>query len=258
MTGGAGDRRPLVGLTTYRTGAAWGPWQAEAALVATAYTDLVWQAGGRPVLLPPGPDAAGTGAGADEVIAALDALVLVGGGDLAPSTYGGPDRPEIDGVDGRRDASELALVHAALHADLPLLAICRGLQLLNVALGGTLIPHLPDVTGHPGHRPAPGTFGPVDVTTAPGSRAAAIWGRRATVCCSHHQAVDRLGEGLVVTARSVEPAGSPLTGGVVEAAELPGRRFVLGVQWHPEESGDRRPFAALAAAVTAVTAPSPA
>ncbi len=246
----SGPALPLVGLTTYRTEARWGPWHTDAALLPTAYVDLVAAAGCRPLLLPPcGDDPVRAAAGAAESVAALDALVLVGGGDVDPATYGAPDHPAIDGTDPVRDASELALLRAALDADLPLLTICRGLQLLNVALGGTLCPHLPDVLGHQGHRPAAGTFGRVEVVTVPGSRTAGLWGPRTEVSCSHHQAVDILGEGLVVTARSVEPPCSTVPDGVVEAVEMPGGPFVLGVQWHPEESGDRRPFDALAGAL---------
>ena len=178
-----------------------------------------------------------------------DALVLVGGGDLDPAAYGQAGPPAVDGVDVDRDRSEAALLAAALDRDLPLLAICRGHQLLNVQLGGSLLPQLPDVVGHDGHRPGAGQFDDVDIVTIPGTRTAAIVGGRDTVRCSHHQAVDRLGTGLVVAARSVEPGdGSTDLVAVVEAVELADRRFVVGVQWHPEESGDRRLFDALVAA----------
>ncbi len=238
------DRRAadlaLVGVTTYHARAAWGPWDRPAAVLPAAYFELVAAAGGRPLLLPPvrsAPD--GPGAGAAELVATLDALVLVGGGDLDPAGYGLAGHPAVDGVDQDRDRSEEALLAAALDRDLPVLAICRGLQLLNVYLGGTLLPHLPDVVGHDGHRPAAGQFADVDVITVPGTRMADILGATDTVRCSHHQAVDRLGTGLVVSASSSD--------GVVEAVELPGHRFVVGVQWHPEETGDRRLFDALLA-----------
>jgi anthranilate synthase component 2/putative glutamine amidotransferase len=241
--------RPLVGLTTYDTEATWGPWHEPAAVLPAPYFELTAAAGARPLLLPPcRDDGAGGRGGADQVVAALDALVLVGGGDVDPAAYGAhPDRND-DGVDPTRDGAETALLEAALAADLPVLAICRGLQLLNVALGGTLVRHLPAVAGGSWHRPAPGTFGEVVVRTVPGTRTAAVWGPDTTVRCSHHQSVDRLGHGLTVTARSVEPTGSALSDGVVEAVEMEGRRFVLGVQWHPEASADRRPFDALVAA----------
>ena len=246
---------PLVGVTTYYAEAAWGPWQRPAGVVPAPYFELVAAAGARPLLLAPCRSAAGgPGAGAPEVVRALDALVLVGGGDVDPGMYGAAADPALEGVDAVRDQAELALLAAALDQDLPVLAICRGLQLLNVHLGGTLHRHLPDVLGHGGHRPAPGAFADIDVEMVPGTRTAAILGGKDTVRCSHHQAIDRLGDGLVVAARSLEPAGAGSatppgeTEGVVEAAELAGRRFVLGVQWHPEESGDRRLFDVLIAA----------
>ena len=244
---------PLVGVTTYYAEAAWGPWHRSAAVVPVDYFELVAAAGGRPLLIPPlrsAPGGPGTGAG--EVVRSLDALVLVGGGDLEPGGYAQSPHDSVRGVDPVRDRSEGALLEAALDADLPLLAICRGHQLLNVRLGGTLHQHLPDHVGHTGHQPAPGRFADVDVVTVPGTLAASVMGAEETVRCSHHQVIDRLGDGLVVSARSVEPAGGPsdrTPEGVVEAIELPDRRFAIGVQWHPEESGDRRWFDALTAAV---------
>jgi gamma-glutamyl-gamma-aminobutyrate hydrolase PuuD len=160
----------------------------------------------------------------------------------------------VAGVNPVRDDSERALLAAALEADLPVLAICRGMQVLNVELGGTLHQHVPDVTGSDLHRTAPLVFGPVEVATDPHSRAAAVFGAAPSVLCSHHQSIDRLGRGLVPTARAAD--------GVIEAVELAGDRFVLGVQWHPEEGSDGRPFQALVAAAldyrqarTAVVAP---
>jgi anthranilate synthase component 2/putative glutamine amidotransferase len=137
-----------------------------------------------------------------------------------------------------RDEWEIALTRAALRRDLPLLAICRGLQVLNVALGGSLHQHLPEVTGHEGHQPAPGVFGAVDVNTEPGTRTAGLTGPRVRVSCHHHQALARLAPGLKVTGQADD--------GTVEAVEVPGRAFAVGVQWHPEESSqDVRLFAAL-------------
>ena len=176
------------------------------------------------------------------VVDALDALVLVGGGDISPARYGQDSHPATAGVDAGRDRSELALLGAALDADLPVLAICRGMQLLDVHLGGTLHQHVPDVVGHDGHQPATGCFSDTAVSTEPGSLVAKVLGDATTVRCSHHQAVDRLGEGLVVTARSGD--------GLAEALELPARRFVVGVQWHPEEDDDLRLFEALVGAAT--------
>ena len=181
----------------------------------------------------------GPEAGADEVIDVLDGLVLTGGGDVDPLAYGEEPVPEVSGVNPNRDASERALLAAALRADMPVLAICRGCQVLNVELGGTLHQHLPDVVGHLAHRSAPYVFGDVEVQTLPGSIAAGVFGDTPTVRCSHHQAIHDLGRGLVATACT--------TDGVVEAVELPSARFVLAVQWHPEEGWDQRPFDALVA-----------
>jgi anthranilate synthase component 2/putative glutamine amidotransferase len=228
----------LIGLTTYVADARWGQWERRSGVLPESYYELVAAAGGRPMLLPPlgrAPD--GPGTAADEVVGALDGLVLTGGGDVDPLEYGEPPDPETNGVDGTRDASERALLAAALRADLPVLAICRGCQVLNVELGGTLHQHLPDVVGHLAHRSAPSVFGDVEVETTPGSITAAVFGARATVLCSHHQAIRDLAPGLVVTAATLD--------GVIEAVELPSARFVLGVQWHPEEQGDQRPFDAL-------------
>jgi gamma-glutamyl-gamma-aminobutyrate hydrolase PuuD len=225
--------RPRVGITTYYQDASWGAWHQRAAVVPATYVEMVAGAGAIPLLVPP----------CTRTTGALDALVLVGGGDVDPASYRGAHHPAISGVDPARDAGELALLAAALDAGIPVLAICRGHQLLNVALGGTLVPHVPDVVGHTGHQPGPGRFAPVEVETVAGSIAAAALGARATVSCSHHQAVDVLGAGLVVTARSVEAVP------VVEAVELAGHRFVVGVQWHPEESPERGLVDALVAAV---------
>ncbi|HXR27701.1 MAG TPA: gamma-glutamyl-gamma-aminobutyrate hydrolase family protein, partial [Candidatus Baltobacteraceae bacterium] len=167
----------------------------------------------------------------------LDGLVLTGGGDVDPLAYDEEAVPEVAGVDQNRDASERALLAAALRADMPVLAICRGCQVLNVELGGTLHQHLPDVVGHGAHRSAPFVFTDLDVETVPGTIAAGVFGRTPTVRCSHHQAIRDLGRGLRATAATAD--------GVIEAVELPSARFVLGVQWHPEEQRDQRPFDAL-------------
>jgi gamma-glutamyl-gamma-aminobutyrate hydrolase PuuD len=235
---------PLIGVSTYVAEASWGRWQRRAAVLPDNYFELVASAGGRPLLLPPPSTAPeGPGAAADEVIAVLDGLVLTGGGDVDPRAYGEEPEPQVNGVDENRDASERALLAAALRADLPVLAICRGCQVLNVELGGTLHQHLPDVVGNLDHRSAPFVFGDVEVETVPGTRAAAVFGPAPTVLCSHHQSIAALGRGLVTTASAAD--------GVIEAIELPGARFVLGVQWHPEEGMDQRPFDALVEAATA-------
>lgn len=235
---------PLIGLTTYVADVSWGSWERRSGVLPQSYFELVAAAGGRPLLVPPpstAPD--GPGAGADEVIAVLDGLVLTGGGDVDPLAYGEEPDPEVAGVSHQRDASERALLAAALRADLPVLAICRGCQILNVELGGTLYQHLPDVIGHLAHRSAPSVFGDVEVETVPGSKVADVFGATPVVRCSHHQAIRDLGHGLVPTAATDD--------GVIEAVELPESRFVLGVQWHPEEQSDQRPFDALVRAATA-------
>jgi putative glutamine amidotransferase len=240
----AGLVLPLVGVSTYVADVAWGSWERRAAVLPESYFELVAAAGGRPLLLPPASTApGGPAAGAEEVIAVLDALVLPGGGDLDPAAYGESPDPEVGGIDQNRDASERALLAAALGADLPVLAICRGCQVLNVSLGGTLHQHLPDVVGNLDHRSAPMVFGDVDVATVPGTVTADVFGATTTVRCSHHQAIRDLGRDLVVTARAGD--------GVVEAVELPSARFVLAVQWHPEEGMDKRPFDALVRAARA-------
>jgi putative glutamine amidotransferase len=240
--------RPLVGVTTYRQVTSWWAWERDAALVPGPYLDVIEAAGGQPVLIPPGrppgPGSADPCQGAvisrgdrNALVGALDGLVLIGGGDIGADRYGQDDDPRNGGSNPPRDDLELGLLDAALGADLPVLAVCRGIQLLNVYLGGDLVQQLPDVLGSNAHQPRPGTFGAITVTTEPGSTVHRLLGERLDVLCCHHQSVGALGRDLVVTARSAD--------GVVEAVELPGRRFVVGVQWHPEEAGDRRLFEAL-------------
>ncbi|HEX7745392.1 MAG TPA: gamma-glutamyl-gamma-aminobutyrate hydrolase family protein [Micromonosporaceae bacterium] len=224
--------RPIVGITSYVEPAAWGVWRdVPAALVPHSYVRAVTAAGGRAVVLPPDdtdPD----------VLRVLDALVLTGGPDVDPARYGERPGPRTDSRPGR-DAGELLLLTAALAADLPVLAVCRGMQLLAVACGGRLHQHLPDVVGHDGHRVATAQYAWHPVRFAPGSRIAQIMAGSAHVNTYHHQGVADPGR-LLPTAWSDD--------GVIEALEDPGRRFVLGVQWHPEEAGDQQLFAALLAA----------
>jgi putative glutamine amidotransferase len=224
--------RPIVGITSYVEPASWGLWQGlPAALVPHSYVRAVTAAGGRAVLLPP--DDTDT-----DVLGVLDALVFAGGADLGPGLYGAEPEP-LTVTRPDRDAGEVPLLAAALAADLPLLGVCRGMQLLAVGYGGTLHQHLPDVVGHDRHRPAPGRYGRHEVRFAAGSRIAAIMAGDSEVNSYHHQAVADPG-GLAVTAWAGD--------GVVEAVEDPAHAFVLGVQWHPEEAGDLRPFRALVAA----------
>ena len=218
--------RPIVGIPTPVEHAAWARvWQADAAVVAMTYIDAVQRAGGIAVLLPPD---AHLVEHPQEVLDGLDALILAGGADLDPATYGAVAHPESVGATGLRDAFELALVRAAIEQDLPVLGVCRGMQVMNVARGGTLHQHVPDLLGHEDHRRIPGTFGDHDVRLAPGSLAArAAGGARVATKSHHHQAVDRIGDGLRVTGWAADDD-------LPEAIELPGARYALGVQWHPE------------------------
>jgi len=228
--------RPLIGISTYREQARWGFWDVPAVLLPASYTDAVAEAGGEPVLLP-------TGAISAEVIARLDGLVLAGGADVDPARYEQQAGPRTTATRPERDASEIALLQAALDRDLPLLAVCRGMQLLNVLLGGTLIQHLPDVRGAQAHQLGLGLFAEREVRIDPGSAVGAILGTAATVDCHHHQALDRIAAGVTPSAWAEDD--------LVEAVEVDGRRFCLGVQWHPEESDDRRLFTALVDAARA-------
>jgi gamma-glutamyl-gamma-aminobutyrate hydrolase PuuD len=232
----------------YRQTTSWWSWDRDAALVPGTYLDVIEASGGEALLLPPRGEGTGpSGLGRyDRLVATLDGLVLIGGGDLDPARYGADPDPRRGGTSVPRDDLEFGLLSAALAVDLPLLAVCRGMQVLNVGLGGALVQWLPDRLGSTRHQPRPGAFGAVTVVTEPGSAVRDVLGPRTEVLCSHHQAVDRLGTGLVVTARSED--------GVVEAVESPEHRFVVGVQWHPEETGDIRLFDAL---VSAAARPEP-
>lgn len=229
-------RVPWIGLTTYVEDATWGVWAERAALLPTTYVVAVAAAGGLPVLLPPiVPGDLDDAAGA--AVAGLDGLVLTGGSDVDPGRYDAPAHAATDPPQPERDAWEVALLRAALAADQPVLAVCRGVQVLNVAQGGTLHQHLPDVLGQPTHRPERGSYARLPMVVDRGSRLAAIVGEAPEVHCHHHQAIDRLGADLAVCARAAD--------GTIEGVELVGPRFALGVQWHPEEDGDDRLFTAL-------------
>jgi putative glutamine amidotransferase len=224
--------KPVVGITTYLTRAAWGAWDLDAALVPAAYVRAVVRAGGVPLLVPPG-------ASAEETLDAVDGLVFSGGSDLDPELYGEEAHPQTDGVVRERDDFELELMRAALARDLPLLAICRGSQVLNVALGGDLEQHVPDRVAADTHKQTPGVFADHDVEVVGGTKLAAIVGDRTDVKSHHHQGYGALGEGLRESARAPD--------GTVEALEDPARRFTLGVLWHPEEGEDLALFEALVA-----------
>jgi putative glutamine amidotransferase len=232
--------KPLVGITTYVTPAKWSYWEIEAALVPAQYVHAVERAGGRPLLVPP------SLAGVDETLEALDGLIFSGGSDLDPDLYGQDPHPETFGVHEDRDRAELALLEAALARDMPVLAICRGSQVLNVARGGDLVQHLPEVVGDEKHKHTPGTFADHDVTLEEGTRLAALLGDHAPVKSHHHQGFGRIGEGLRVAAHAED--------GTIEAVEAPDRRFAFGVLWHPEAGEDMKLFAELVEAARAYRA----
>jgi gamma-glutamyl-gamma-aminobutyrate hydrolase PuuD len=224
--------RPLIGITTYAQPARWGAWDLPAALVPLDYVTSVEQAGGRPVLVPPSEE------GLDETLDALDGIIFSGGADIGPATYGADRHPETDEPQERRDRAELALLAAALERDVPTLAICRGVQLLNVARGGDLVQHLPDTLGDARHRETRGVFSEHPVEVKGGTRLSELLGeRQASVKSSHHQGIGRVGDGLVESAWAED--------GTVEGIEDPGRRFAVGVLWHPEAGEDKRLFEGL-------------
>jgi putative glutamine amidotransferase len=220
--------RPLIGITTYVTPAKWSYWELEAALVPADYVHAVERAGGRALLVPPSDE------GVAETLDAVDGLIFSGGSDLDPEFYGQEAHAETFGLARNRDTAELALLEGALERDLPVLAICRGSQVLNVARGGDLVQHLPDVTGDEKHKHTPGTFADHDVSLDAGTRLGKLLGERAAVKSHHHQGFGRVGEGLRVVARAED--------GTVEAVEDPDRRFAVGVLWHPEAGEDARLF----------------
>jgi putative glutamine amidotransferase len=228
--------RPLIGICTYLDEVRWGVWNDRAAMVPAGYVAAVQRAGGIAVLLPPDEAAIED---PDPVLDPLDGLILAGGVDVGPDNYGADAHPATDPPNELRDAFELALARRALEREVPLLGICRGMQVMNVAAGGTLHQHLPDVLGHSEHRVVPGTFADHEVRLADGSLAARAAGEDLHATKSHHhQGIDVLGEGFVATGWSAIDE-------LPEAIEDPGRRFALGVQWHPEADETSRLIAAL-------------
>ena len=224
-------RRPVIGITTYLTFARFGVWEDDAALIPAAYVQAVEAAGGRALLVPPSME------GIDETLDALDGLLFSGGSDLDPEIYGQKAHAETDGVVPERDRAEIALLQAALERDMPVLAVCRGSQVLNVARGGDLVQHLPDMVGDEKHKHTPGVFADHDVDLVSGTRVQQILGDHAPVKSHHHQGYGRLGEGLREAARADD--------GTIEALEDPSLRFALGVLWHPEAGEDFALFEAL-------------
>ena len=224
--------KPLIGITTYVVPAKWSYWELEAALVPADYVHAVEKAGGRALLVPPSADAI------EETLDGLDGLVFSGGSDLDPGHYGQEPHEETFGVVPHRDEAELGLLRGALERDMPVLAICRGSQVLNVARGGDLIQHLPDVVGHEIHKhDPPGAFSEHDIELVEGTRVQSLMGDHAPVKSHHHQGFGRLGEGLREAGHAED--------GTVEAVEDPSQRFAVGVLWHPEAGEDMALFQAL-------------
>jgi putative glutamine amidotransferase len=217
----------VIGICTGLTRAQWGVWDQRAALLPYSYITAIQLAGGIALMVPPDP---GLEREPDEVLDLIDGLILAGGSDIDPSNYGAERHTETKDTVPERDAVELALTRRAVERDMPVLGICRGMQLINVALGGTLRQHLPEDVGHGDHRRSPGSFdgSDHDVRLKAGSLAAQAIGEELHGTKSHHhQGVGVLGAGLVVTGESV-------LDDLPEAVEDPERRFLLGVQWHPE------------------------
>jgi putative glutamine amidotransferase len=227
--------KPLIGITTYVEPASWAHWgQVEAALIPYSYVRGVERAGGRAVLVPPDAD------GIDEVLDVLDGLIFSGGNDLEPDEYGAQAHPETTGTNPERDRGELSLLEGALARDMPVLAVCRGLQVLNVARGGDLVQHLPEQVGHEDHRAVKGAFSDHGVRLDDSSRLGSVLGAEVPAVKSHHhQGLGRVGEGLRETAWADD--------GTVEAVEDPDKRFAVGVLWHPEAGDDAKLFEALVA-----------
>ena len=216
--------KPLIGITSYAETVQMGVWQEPSAVVPLAYVRAVEHAGGRPIVVPPIEGAV------DETLDALHGVIFSGGGDLDPDLYGAEAHPATDQPKPWRDKPELELLEAALARDMPVLAICRGSQLLNVARGGDLVQHLPDEVGHERHKHKPGSFSDHGVSIEPESRLGALVGKHAPIKSHHHQGMGKLGDGLRAVAWDED--------GLVEGLEDPDKRFALGVLWHPEEGED--------------------
>jgi putative glutamine amidotransferase len=229
---------PLIGVCTAVEQVRHGAWDRESMLLHRTYVEAIQRAGGVALMLPPDPAVT---ADPDRVLDVLDGLILAGGRDVDPGTYGAEPHPETDPPVTARDEFEIALARRAMERDLPLLGICRGMQVMNVARGGTLVQHLPEHVGHEDHRRSLGTFDGNDhpVHLAGGSLAARAAGEVSHGTLSHHhQGIDRVGDGFEVTGWSDDDE-------VPEALEDPGLGFALGVQWHPEADEQSRVIAAL-------------
>lgn len=232
------QRRPVIGIAAALEIVRYSVWEEPCSMVHTSYVDAVQRAGAMAILIPYDPAVIDS---PDQVLDLIDGLMLAGGSDLDPATYGAIPHPETQGTSPERDAIEVALANRAIDRGLPVLGICRGMQVLNVARGGTLIQNLPDVVGNTEHRRRLGTFEGNDhqVQLEPGSLAArAVEAEQTTVLSHHHQAIDRLGAGFVITGRSTLDE-------LPEAIEVPDNRYVLGVQWHPEADESSRVVSSL-------------
>jgi gamma-glutamyl-gamma-aminobutyrate hydrolase PuuD len=226
--------KPVIGITTYVEDAQWGHWCLEAALIPYDYVRGLERAGARVLLVPPDDD------GVEETLDALDGLLLSGGNDLDPESYGAEAHAETTGTRPERDRGELALLQGALERDMPVLAVCRGLQVLNVARGGDLVQHLPEQVGHEEHRAVRGVFSDHGVKVDDSSRLGSLLGGQVPAVKSHHhQGLGRVGSGLRETAWAED--------GTVEGVEDPAKRFAVGVLWHPEAGDDTKLFEALVA-----------
>jgi putative glutamine amidotransferase len=227
--------RPVIGITAYaEPSVRWGVWDVPAAVIPLAYVKMIEAAGGRALLVPPSEE------GIEETLDALNGVLFSGGSDIDPTEYGHEQHPETSGLRPERDRGELALLRAALERDMPVLAVCRGSQVLNVARGGDLVQHLPDVGDEKHkhlHKFIGGVFADHEVDVKEGTRLGSLVGERAPVKSHHHQGFGKIGDGLVESAWADD--------GTLEAIEDPDKRFTLGVLWHPEEGEDAALFRAL-------------
>jgi putative glutamine amidotransferase len=241
------EPRPAIAVCAPVTDVSYGVWHQPAVVLPAAYISAITRAGGLALLVAPDPELTED---PDDLLERVDGLILSGGNDIDPATYGADPHPETKGITPERDAFEIALARRAVELDMPVLGICRGMQILNVAFGGTLLQHLPDVFGHEHHRRVAGSFENADhdVRLRPDSLAAQAAGELVHITKSHHhQGVDVIGEGLAIT-------GVSTLDDLVEAIERPDRRFVLGVQWHPEADERSRVIGALVQAAAALRA----
>lgn len=240
--------RPVIGISTYEETATWRGWHRRASLVPTDFVSGIAEAGAIPVLLPP----YGSDAEAQRVVAGLDGVLIVGGADIDPARYGQQRTPHTGAPAPERDEWEAALVRSALAEDLPVLGVCRGMQMLNIVHGGTLLQHLPTDRGTEAHQPADPQFARIEIRMSAAHLPGSVLGPHRSVGCFHHQATATVGDGLEATGWAAD--------GTIETIADPARDFVVGVQWHPEIEPDRQLFAAFvrAAGQRRTSGPAPA